>query len=389
MWIRNLRRERSGDRCRVAADVTWEETDRAPRTVYVEGPDAVAGDLEPSADAFVLAAVAFASWLGERRIRVEGAVCPRLRDGLGAVLQVYGRWFARCRPVTLEPTRGFVAPRPRREARTASFLSGGVDGLAALRANRLDYPRDHPASIRDGLLLFGANDFELQDDAPVPARLAAFERLTARLEALAAAEELTLIPLRTNVRHALCPDYQCWMQVGFAAANIAVAHTLGRRMTAVLFASDGVGPAPSPCASHPLVDQHFSSAALAVVHEHAGLTRQDKLRMLAAWEPALALMQPCHYIDVPPDGQINCGRCEKCVRTMLDLIGLGVLARTPAFAEDDVAPEWIEWMGLPSLAKVDLLAQSLPALRAAGRIDLVDAVERRLARARRELGAET
>jgi len=367
--------------------VTFEDTDRAPRTVFVEGPESVAGELEPSADAFVLASVAFASWLGERRIRVEGAVCPRLRDGLRAVLQVYGRWFPRCGPVMLEPTLGFVAPTPRRDARTASFLSGGVDGLTALRTNRLDFPRAHPASIRDGLLLFGANDFEMEADAPVPERLAAFERLTARLDALAAAEDFTLIPLHTNVRHALCPDYLCWMKVGFAAANIAVAHTLGRRMTSVLFASDGVGPDPTPCASHPLVDQHFSSAALTVVHEHAALTRQEKLRILAAWEPALALMQPCHYIEVPPHGQINCGRCEKCVRTMLDLIGLGVLARAPAFADDDVAPEWIEWMGLPSLVKVELLAQSLPALRAVGRDDLVGAVERRIERARRELAA--
>lgn len=386
MLIRNLRREWRGTRCRVAADVTWEDTDRAPRSVYVEAPEIAAADLEPSADAFVLAAVAFASWCGERRIAVEGAVCPRLRDGLRAVLEVYGRWFERCRPVTIEPTQGFVAPFPRREARTASFLSGGVDGLAALRTNRLDFPPSHPASIRDGLLLFGANDFEMADDEPVPERLAAFERLAARLASLAAAEDFTLIPLHTNVRHALCPDYLCWMKVGFAAANIAVAHTLGRRMTAVLFASDGVGPDPSPCASHPIVDQHFSTAALQVIHEHAALTRVDKLRLLAQWEPALALMQPCHYIDVPPNGQINCGRCEKCVRTMLDLIGLGLLARARAFVDDDVDPQWIEWMGLPSVTKIDLLASSLPALRGVGRTDLVDAVERRLARARAELG---
>lgn len=363
----------------------WEDADRPPRTIYVEGGEGVAGDLEPSADAFVLASLPFATWLGERRIAVEGAVCPRLRDGLRAVALVYGEWYARCRPVAIEPARGFVAPRPREGPRTASFLSGGVDGLAALRTNRLDVPMNHPASIRDALLLFGANDFEMEDDEPVPERFAAFERLTARLAELAQLEHFTLIPLHTNVRHALCPDYGCWTSVGFAAANVAVAHTLSPRLTTAVFASDGAGANPPPAASHPLVDQHFSTTAVQVLHEHAAWTRQDKLRLLAQWGPALALMQPCHYIEVPPAGRINCGRCEKCVRTMLGLIGLGVLAQAAAFADDDVAPEWIEGIGVGSAAKAGLLAQCLPGLRAARRDDLVAAVERRLERARREM----
>ena len=35
------------------------------------------------------------------------------------------------------------------------FLSGDIDSLATLRANRLNYQPRHPATIRDGFVVYG------------------------------------------------------------------------------------------------------------------------------------------------------------------------------------------------------------------------------------------
>lgn len=383
MRLRNLRAEQRGERRRVAADVVWEDLERPEQTLYFEAPAPFARDLDPSPDAFVLASLPFAVWLGERRIRVEGSICTRLRDGLQAATRIYALWYDRCGPLRIEPEGGFVPVRPRPEPRSACFLSGGVDGLAALRANRLDYPRDHPDSIRDCLLLFGANNYEFDAAGPVAERLAAFERLERRLAALAESEDFELIPIHTSAR-LLCPSYRCWTSVGFGAANTAVAHAFSRRFTKVIFASDGLGVNPLPGGSHPLLDQHYSSAAVHVHHEHAVMSRLEKLRLLAEWKPAMEIMQPCHYVEVPEGGRINCGRCEKCIRTMLMLLALGKLEEASAFSDDDVTPEMVEAIRVADAAKAEILEQSVALLERIGREDLVEAIRRKTARFRHE-----
>src|SRR5687767_13704161 len=119
MRIESLREERAGEWHRVAADVIWEDRDAPAQTLAIETTAPFASDLEPSSDAFLLALLPLAQWLGETRIRVEGRVCPRLRDGLHAAMQLFTLWYGRCRPLRIEPTRGFAPSVPRREPRAA------------------------------------------------------------------------------------------------------------------------------------------------------------------------------------------------------------------------------------------------------------------------------
>src|SRR2546422_8116508 len=141
MRIENLRTDEFSDRRRVVVDVAWEDCGRTTQEVYFETIAPFAEDLAPSVDAFLLASMPIATWLGERRILVQGSVCPRLRDGLQAVAAVFASWHDRCRPVEIEPTAGVGPPVPPASPRGGSVLSGGVDPLALLRAKR---PRDSP-----------------------------------------------------------------------------------------------------------------------------------------------------------------------------------------------------------------------------------------------------
>ncbi len=209
-----------------------------------------------------------------------------------------------------------------------------------MRNNRLNYPLNHPESIRKCLLLFGANDFEFTNSGPVKERLSAFEEVQERLTNLGKTENFELIPIHVNAR-LLCPSYECWTAVGLGAANVAVAHAFDQCFSKVLFASDGEGVNHKPTAGHPLLINYFSSTTLQVQMEEIHLTRTEKLDILTDWETGLNIMQPCHKIKILPKGQINCGHCEKCVRTMLTLLCLGKLAQTKAFPDDDVTPEMI------------------------------------------------
>lgn len=367
-----------GDLRRISMRVRWEDTPRQPRTLYFEARDSTAELLQPTADGFALACLPLAMGTGERRLRVEGRLCTRLRAGLRIINQVLHEWFPHYPIIEVEASDGFRPTTPPSYRRVAAQLSGGVDGLTTLRRNRLDYPLDHPESIRGCITLFGINTFDVDANGPVRARLDAFDSLLQRLRGLAEVEQFALHPVWTNVR-SLAPSYRFWTQVGFGAGHFAVSQFFRGTYDKVLAASNGLGPNPEPGALHPLFDAHLSTDAVRIQGAEHEMSRTEKVALLADWDAGRRLMQPCHYVEIPPDGQINCGRCEKCLRTMLTLIGLGKLDQVSAFSENDVPIDRIFRIPVNDLGKARLLAQSIPSLQRVGRGDLVWAIRARLA----------
>lgn len=378
MILSNLKDQRVDGRRRISMDFCYEDSERPSGTLYFEACEGTAERMRPRVDGFAIAFLPLAMWHRERRLRVEGTLCRRLASGLPAINDVFLSWYPHYTRIAVEPVDGFAVTWPSAERRTASMLSGGIDGLAALRLNRLHYPLDHPESIRDCITLFGINNFDLDYRGPVPERLAAFDERIGRLAELAAKESFTLHAVYTNIR-SLAPSYRYWTRMGFGAAHISVAQLFHGYMDTVLYASDGDGANPPPGAWHPLIVPHFSTDAVRVQATEVAMKRVEKTEVVSAWEYGRRYMQPCHWIHIPESGRINCGRCEKCIRTMLTLIGLGRLKEVSAFDEDDVPPSLLFQMSLTNRVKADLLQETIPGLLCAGRRDLARAVRARLA----------
>ena len=83
-----------------------------------------------------------------------------------------------------------------------------------------------------------------------------------------------------------------------------------------------------PFGSHWRLDPLWSSRALRVAHVGAEKWRTQKLLDLAD-EPLVRRHLRVCWRNLAPAG--NCGRCEKCIRTMLILEGAGRLDRFPVF----------------------------------------------------------
>jgi hypothetical protein len=69
------------------------------------------------------------------------------------------------------------------------------------------------------------------------------------------------------------------------------------------------------------VDGLFSSQRITVIHDGARYARFQKVRELASWPTALAAWRVC---PSNPGTELNCGVCEKCLRTRLELLAAGV-----------------------------------------------------------------
>jgi hypothetical protein len=88
-----------------------------------------------------------------------------------------------------------------------------------------------------------------------------------------------------------------------------------------------------PNSGHPMLDHLWGTGGLEYLHDGADLRRVDKMALVAGEEAVHAVLRVC-WKD--PHSERNCGRCEKCLRTMVALEVLGALDRFETFPELDL-----------------------------------------------------
>lgn len=362
MKLSNFRRETNDKLARIAATVVWEDSDRPEQEIHFATHPEFASALSNRPDAFLVACAVAALEHGEKRIAVDGEVCPLLREGILTNLGWISHWrqFSHAIPEIEAAVRG-NSEKPR-TTRTAAFMSGGVDSLFTLRWNRLNVPESHAFSIKDAVIVKGIE--------PPPSPL-----LERALQAVAGDTGVTLIPVETNVRE-LDADGVFWGKTFHGAALASVAHALGGRIAQILLASTDHIPRIVPWGSHPLLDHNWSSQNLRVIHDGERFSRFDKVRVVSGWSAGLSNMRVCTQ---SPKDSLNCGRCEKCLRTELALAALGKLGDCPAFPLDDVDSEQVSALQILDEHPLSYYAELLPALEARGRGDLAGAIEHLIA----------
>jgi hypothetical protein len=387
MLINRLAMTATSDKRVLSATVVWEERNYSEQLLTFEihdggsEGDAIAADGPrdrartsggPSADPFLAACFPLAAVHGEARIRVEGQACPMLVEGLRTAHAWWSSWGgmpgAAPEIETSARSRGETATGPRRGA---AFLSGGVDGFHLLMRNRRLYRPDDPAYIRKALFIHG---FDIGKRARAP-EWERYRAALAGLEPVAAEIGLRLIACRVDLRHLPTkPDFWTYRHNGAALAAVGHAALLG---PAFLFIGASHHAAnPVPMGSHPAVDGLFSSQRVAIIHDGARFSRLDKVRDLATWPTALAALRVC------PEGrgmEANCGRCEKCLRTRLELLAAGV-EETAAFGRSLMPIElWEEAVPAPSGHRAIMYEDLLPPLRARGLDALCRVLEQKIA----------
>ncbi|HUF63652.1 MAG TPA: hypothetical protein VMN36_16365, partial [Verrucomicrobiales bacterium] len=334
MKIHGFRKDIENGRPRVSANVVWEDSAFPERQIYFETGPQFADHLSCNPNAFLLAAVIPALHHRERRLLVDGALCPQLRNGLTIALELIQLWYGhpRDRPFSIEAAKGFDPPAPRQPHRVASFLSGGVDSLATLYSNRSDFPMGHPGSIQDCFFVHG---FDIGGFEHLDKNQEGFDLALRSLQSFAQSAQVALIPVSTNLRHLEGPDAQpgnnfIFNKESHGAALAAIAHAFSPRLTRALIASTNTMADLTPLGSHPLLDSNYSTAALSIRHDGTRFSRSEKLALITQWEPALKTIRAC--VNPPQSAEhINCGECEKCLRTMMALLICGKLQDCPTY----------------------------------------------------------
>ncbi len=357
---------------RATALVTWEDCERPAQEVYIETEAQFNNDFTSNPHAFLVGCLLPAMHFGEKRISLDVEICPLLREGLDTIMALIHEWYGDgYKSLKIESKTSSKIDRSDRPARAGLFLSGGFDSLAALRLNKLHYAPDHPGAVKDCFLIHG---FDIGGVVKRGMKYQVFERAKAAMAPIADDAKVRLIPVYTNIRH-LCDDRDLWLEKFFGAVLAAVAHTFASRINLVYIASSYDIPNLVPCGSHPLIDPAYSSYDLRIIHRDVEMPRMDKIRLIAAWDIAFQNFRVC-LANVTE--RLNCGKCEKCVRTMTELAAIGALAKTKAFSENDVTADHFAPFEINIRHREPFYEELLPLLEKQGRFDLVNTIKEKL-----------
>ena len=256
----------------------------------------------------VSAALLPAMKTGGGSLDLDGSCCPRFLDQLQDIQALYQGWNSTLSETQIEvPSALQSGPT---EGRVGLFFSGGVDSLYSLLNNNDD--------VTDLIFVHGfdirLDDHQRREDA------------SHAVHEVAAATGKQVIEVETNLRE-LLDRYVCWGALGHGPALATVAHLLSPVLSRILIASSGAG-VDDPWGTHPQLDAHWSADGLEIEHDGHPATRLQKVEAIAQWEIALRTMRVCWENR---GSNLNCGRCEKCLRTMIMLLCFDALSQCSTF----------------------------------------------------------
>lgn len=369
MILGSVREHRSDGLHRIVADVRWEDSDRPARSLHLEVDETAPLRLQPAAAAFLPIVAAAAHAHGERRVAVADPVDPVLVAGLEDACAAFRAWDRSKRaPLQFEAPAEAASPPPA-PGTTAVLLTGGIDSTASLVDNHRRYAEGHPRRITVGLVVYGLGASTGGDPrAPDPF-----------LRDVADRAGIRLLAVRTNLR-SVDATVRFWWDKAQTALWSCVGHGFAPALGDIVIGSDEPITVDALYGSHPVLDDAFSSTSL---HVHHGLLHLDRIQRLLLWQQlddTFASLQVCNR-PRSTWRPLNCGTCEKCVRTQLGLVAIGASDQMGAFPGPPTA-EVVRGIRIEAPTLTSYYISLLALLGPAGRPDLVDPTRAAIRRSR-------
>lgn len=281
---------------------TIEETE-----IWFEHPETVRAVEAEDCDGHLLAVLLDAMREG-RDIRIEGSVSSKLLSNLTEFQAAWNRW----RPdyfhkVDLVPD----TTRPDAPAMRGAVCaySGGVDGLFTV-CRHTQMKKDH--GTREIVLAALVHGF----DIPL-SRTEEFENALQSSRTTLQSIGLTAVPVKTNFRSISKAIWEYTHGAALAAAMNCLKNQAGSVLIGSTYPYESL---IIPWGSSPITDHLLSSDQFTVVHDGAAYDRIQKISAIADWKEGVDNMRVC-WEGFSKDR--NCGKCEKCVRTMMCFLACG------------------------------------------------------------------
>jgi hypothetical protein len=271
-------------------------------------------------DYFVIGLLPLALTLGEN-LEVEDSIDLQLHNNLCDAIALFKTWFPSEGKESSMIFNDFRLDTPH-GTRISSFFSGGVDALF----NSVYFDSIYPNRPIDDLVLVHGMDIALDDHN-------LWEMTYSKLLETSKELDKNLIVVKTNIRdfHKGKVNYT---HMGFGPILGSISNLLSSSVRLSLIGSYGLFSELAPHASGPLVDRLWSSSSQNVTHFTPRFTRLQKIEIINKLKPeALKNLRVCWKNS---NSDYNCGLCEKCLRTRMELKILGALEMARSFPNSDI-----------------------------------------------------
>ena len=297
---------------------------------YASGDATLRPHYESALAGFLLVAMAS----GEN-IHVDGCLDATFEQNLDTVQDVYTTWSNTLSRIRVISEKGGAPDESAQSGRslekTAMFFSGGVDSFYTFLKRRDEI---------DALIFVHGFDLSLENHE-LRATVSDVLQQVAREYGKQLIEVETTLKEITN-RKRMTPEFANW-ELSHGSALASVAHLLSGQFDRIYIPATHTYKRIYPFGSHPVLDPLWSSSKFSLVCDGCEAGRIEKCELISHYEPALQSLRVCWKNT---NEAYNCGRCEKCMRTMLILKAVGALEACSSFQREltprSVAGIWIQ-----------------------------------------------
>jgi hypothetical protein len=304
MIIDDFRRATEAGLYEISARVRPEQREAEQFRLWFRFPEHYAPGGELDASPFLPPALAWCLRQRERLV-IEGPVSARLLAELDEIMAVYQSFYSGAIRGPIEVEAASHRPSPAHEL-TGSLFTRGLDSWFAVLTAQDDPSLQPPISH----VIFSPDHLSKNWGPEVR------EAHARGVRDAAARVGLEMVRFESNVT-----DF-------FGRGQFSMALALGFRY--VLIASGDMRGGIRRKGTHPYLDPRFSTERTEIIH-WGDASRIQKAARVAQSPAALETLRVCQYDQISSD--LNCGRCEKCLRTMVELHALGALELAPVFAQ--------------------------------------------------------
>lgn len=269
--------------------------------------DFIISDASP----FAAALLAPSMRMGQDLI-IDGNISKKLYRGMQEIMEKMASWNIGLKKIEIQAS-SVSEDEPSKDGGQASFFSGGVDSFFTYikhkeSGNKVDY-----LILADGFDICLDND-QLWDQASQMA------------DDISRSEGVDIIKVESNIRKLIEP-VEIW-DYTHGGCLAALGLSLRGGLNGIFIPSSLAYGQLLPWGSHPEIDPLWSTERVTFDHDGAETRRVDKVRYIANHPLALKNLRVC-YINAK--GKFNCGVCDKCLRTMINLLSAGKLQEAETF----------------------------------------------------------
>jgi hypothetical protein len=311
----NIKKQKTETHCILTATVNGGNGFYKDFQVWHKYPAQYYEQVSTGGNSFLAACILPAMRFGEDLL-IEGKVSRKLFTGAEKLMQIINKWKPDYKIVKIEHSGFEDSKSGGRE--TGMFFSGGVDSFYTLLKNE-NSPAGDADKIKYLLFVKGFDIYEKNKNI--------FEEVLSHIKNVSDAYNKSLLPVETNIRH-INRGLIDW-DTYHGAAMMSAALGLEALFRKVYIAGSHSYKVLMPWGSHPLTDHLWSTESTEFVHDGCEASRVEKvLWQVGKSQVALDNLRVCWENR---ESRFNCCKCEKCLRTMLNLHIAGVLDKCGTF----------------------------------------------------------